>query len=407
MKVALLTLGTRGDVQPYAVLGKTLKDRGHQVILATGKNFSSLANAYGLDFTPVEADFQELINSSEGNAMMKNPLTARKHFRAILQPMMVQAMRTFYEVARGADCVLYHVKSMADYFADQFPGKMIRANVVPAILPTSAFPNPVFSALSIPGFLNRFTYKLADFGLAMMNPAVRSFRIAEGLDPKVREAGRPIELYGISESFLPKPLDFPDHVFFTGFWQSESDEPLASDITAFVSSGKKTVVVTFGSMPLRTRFDLSEGLRTMGKELDINILVVKGWGLETDGSYDDDSFKVVAGAPFDKLFRTVDGVVHHGGIGTLSACLRAGVPSLSCPVAYPVGDQYFWGNRAYEVGCAVKPIPLSGLDLKGLKGRISGLLANETIRRNCEDMARNLAPEDGANRAAEIVESRF
>ncbi len=31
MKIALLTLGTRGDVQPYAVLGKALKDRGHEV----------------------------------------------------------------------------------------------------------------------------------------------------------------------------------------------------------------------------------------------------------------------------------------------------------------------------------------------------------------------------------------
>jgi sterol 3beta-glucosyltransferase len=31
MKIALLTLGTRGDVQPYAVLGHALKQRGHQV----------------------------------------------------------------------------------------------------------------------------------------------------------------------------------------------------------------------------------------------------------------------------------------------------------------------------------------------------------------------------------------
>lgn len=58
MKIALLTLGTRGDVQPYAILGRALIDRGHQVVLSTGKNFEALAKEYDLQFEPVEADFQ-------------------------------------------------------------------------------------------------------------------------------------------------------------------------------------------------------------------------------------------------------------------------------------------------------------------------------------------------------------
>src|SRR5688572_25586967 len=105
--------------------------------------------------------------------MMKNPFLARKHFTNIVQPMMVDAMKTFYDLSKESDCVLYHVKSLGDFFADQFPEKMIRANVVPAIEPTSQFPNPVFSSFSLPKVLNRFTYKLADLGLAMMNKAIR------------------------------------------------------------------------------------------------------------------------------------------------------------------------------------------------------------------------------------------
>ena len=48
MKIALLTLGTRGDVQPFAVLGKALQQRGHKVTLSSAKNFASLADSYGL-----------------------------------------------------------------------------------------------------------------------------------------------------------------------------------------------------------------------------------------------------------------------------------------------------------------------------------------------------------------------
>ena len=71
MNIAILTLGTRGDVQPYAVLGKALKERGHEVVLSTAKNFESLIESYGLNFLPVEADFQALLSSGEGDEVRK------------------------------------------------------------------------------------------------------------------------------------------------------------------------------------------------------------------------------------------------------------------------------------------------------------------------------------------------
>lgn len=407
MKIALLTLGTRGDVQPYAVLGKALKHNGHEVTLSTGKNFSSLAHTYGLNFIPVEADFQALINSPEGKAMMKNPFLARKHFRTIVQPMMVGAMKTFYDVAKDADRVLYHVKSLADFFADQFPKRMIRANVIPAIRPTSEFPNPVFSGLALPGFLNRFTYKLADLGLAMMNQAIRDFRQSSGLDPKFPKKIALTELYGISEAFLRKPKDFPANSFFTGFWFGDSPEDLSEDIVDFIASAGKTIVVTFGSMPFQTNFDLAQSLGKISTDLGVNVLVVKGWGFENIRVNENKSLKMIDSAPFDKLFPRVSAVVHHGGIGTLSLCLRAGVPSLSCPVIFPMGDQHFWGNHAYKKGCATKPIPIKKLDHNSLNSSITEMLSNKTIRDNCVKMAAMLRSENGLEKAVNAVESQL
>lgn len=84
MKIAILTLGTRGDVQPYAVLGQALKQRGHKVILSTAKNFEQLVKSYGVDFLPVEADFQAVLDSKEGQKMMKGNPFAIKRNSAIL-----------------------------------------------------------------------------------------------------------------------------------------------------------------------------------------------------------------------------------------------------------------------------------------------------------------------------------
>lgn len=208
MKIAILTLGTRGDVQPYAVLGRALKKRGHDVVLSTAKNFRSLITSYDLDFVPVDADFQALLTSSEGKKIRKNPFLARKQLNKFVYPMMADAFATFYDLALKSDTVLFHVKTMADSFADQFPGKMIRADVIPASQATKEFPNPVFSFLPLPGFMNRLTFKITEWGLKMWSKPVADFRKSAGLSAEFVKPDLP-SLYAISEIFLKKPSDYP------------------------------------------------------------------------------------------------------------------------------------------------------------------------------------------------------
>lgn len=46
MRIAIMAMGSRGDVQPYITLGKGLKAAGHRVRLATHENFESLVNSH-------------------------------------------------------------------------------------------------------------------------------------------------------------------------------------------------------------------------------------------------------------------------------------------------------------------------------------------------------------------------
>lgn len=406
MRIALLTLGTRGDVQPYAELAKAFYERGHHAILSSGGNFATLANQYGVDFVPVKADFHALINSQEGKAMMKNPFLARKHFKRVVQPMMIDAMQKFFELSKSVDCVLYHVKSLADFFADQFPEKMIRANVIPAIEPTSEFPNPVFSALSLPSFLNRFTYKLADLGLATMNDAIRKFRNAASLAPALPKRLLLPSVYGVSPSFLPKPGDYPGNSLFSGFWQSQSTQDLPSEVSNFLVGDRKVILVTFGSMPFETSFDFESALCEMSALLDVKIIVVRGWGF-VSSSLENESIKIIDSAPYDKLISKVDGVVFHGGIGTMAECLRAGTPFVTCPVIYPMGDQHFWGKRAFELGCSPRPVALKNVTKDILISLVREILSTNRYCDNTRRMAEYIAAEDGLGSAVEFVESKI
>jgi len=409
MKIAILTLGTRGDVQPYAVLGKALKERGHEVVLSTARNFENLVTSYGLDFVAVDLDFQELVNSKEASEIMKSPIKALrevKNLNKTIHPMMQDAFVKFYELAKHSDRVLFHIKTMADNFADQFPEKMIKTDVVPASQPTSAFPNPVFSAASLPSFLNKFTYKLTELGLKMWTKPILEFRQRVGLSKKFRKPDL-MSIYGISELLLKKPDDFPHNSFFTGFWLDNSSAELSQDLIDFIASGEPPLLITFGSMPFDNKLNIPDLINTLSKQLSIRIIVIKGWGLsDTEAFSQNQHIKVIDTAPYDKLFPLVKAVVHHGGIGTTASCLKAGKPFLTCPVLYPLGDQFFWGKVAFQKGIALYPQPIKKLRKEKFITTIKELLGNENLYKKAKEFSEKLNREDGIKKAIELIEKK-
>ena len=87
MNVAILTLGTRGDVQPYVALGAGLAGAGHEVTLVTGKGFEGLVAGRGLRFAALDLDPLELTQSPEGRAALRSPKAALRMARGLMPAM--------------------------------------------------------------------------------------------------------------------------------------------------------------------------------------------------------------------------------------------------------------------------------------------------------------------------------
>jgi len=290
-------------------------------------------------------------------------------------------------------------------FADQFPEKMIRANVIPAIERTREFGNPVFSALPLPSILNRLTYTLSDLGLSMMMNPVKKFRRSAGLPLQFKKTMIP-SLYGISEYFLPKPKDYPASTHFKGFWTTSSTTALSNDITEFLQNGPPPLLFTFGSITFDTELDLPNVINSITNALNIRVIVVKGWGLnDTEKLANNPNIKVVAYAPYDKLLPFVKAVVHHGGIGTITASLLAAKPFLTCPVLYPLGDQHFWGTIAYSKGVALKPVPLKKMTEKLMIANVKKLISTESLYANIQELSKKLQNEHGIEKTIELIEN--
>ena len=55
MKIIPLSVGTRGDIEPFLAIGKILKEKGHLVICAFPEQFRNLTEELNLQFVSLVA----------------------------------------------------------------------------------------------------------------------------------------------------------------------------------------------------------------------------------------------------------------------------------------------------------------------------------------------------------------
>ncbi|KAL6782307.1 hypothetical protein ACKKBG_A06300 [Auxenochlorella protothecoides x Auxenochlorella symbiontica] len=123
------------------------------------------------------------------------------------------------------------------------------------------------------------------------------------------------------------------------------------------------------------------------------------------------------GAPFHMLTQPVDHgtllpqcalAVHHGGAGTLHSVLLAGKPSIAIP-CIPMTDQRFWAELLIRHRVAPGPLlQISAFSAARLNKLLVKALGNlEEYTANAERLARRIYAEDGAGRAADLIEAEI
>ena len=132
-------------------------------------------------------------------------------------------------------------------------------------------------------------------------------------------------------------------------------------------------------------------------------IIATGWG-GLDADHLPDTIFKVNNVPHDWLFPKVSAVVHHGGAGTTAVGLRAGCPTLICPI---FGDQPLWGKVVYELGAGVAPIPQKKLNVENLHHAINNLLTSPSIKQKALELADKIKNEDGIAAAISVIEAEM
>lgn len=364
LRITCLTIGSRGDVQPYIALCKGLLKEGHKPKIATHAEFEPWVRQHGIDFAPVDGDPAELMRICVENGMFTYSFLkeASSKFRGWIDDLLSSAWAS----CQDSDLLIESPSAMAGiHIAEALRIPYFRAFTMPWSR-TRAYPH----AFAVPeqrmgGAYNYITYVMFDavFWRAIAGQVNRWRKNELGLKATALDKMQPNKvpfLYNYSPSVVPPPLDYPDWIRVTGYWVlNEGLDWIAPiELSGFIqkarADGKKIVYIGFGSIVVSDPSALTRTVVESVQKTDVRCILSKGWSdrlgdpasVKPEIPLPPEIFQIQA-APHDWLFSQIDAAVHHGGAGTTGASLRAGIPTIIKPF---FGDQFFFGSRVEDLG---------------------------------------------------------
>lgn len=419
MRITVMAIGSQGDVQPFAALGAGLAKAGFKVRLASHESFRELAHAGGLEFAPITGNPRDIVQGEQGQAWLQstdNYLLFLRQVSKIARGMIGKLSSDMLDGGRGSDALIYSLPlAVSGYSTAEvlgIPG--IPASLYP-LHPTRAFPSIMTPTLPLDwGPLNRLSGAgVAELFWLMVRPLLATeARTNSGLGRlplriplKAWEKRCQPFLYGYSPSVIPRPGDWSESEVVCGYWFSERHDEWKppADLLRFIESGPPPAYVGFGSMASGDSTLLTRSVLEAIRRTGLRAIFSSGWGgLKTESL--PANVLPVGHVPHDWLLPRVSMAVHHGGAGTTAAVLRAGIPSIIVPF---FADQFFWGQLVQSRGLGPSPLPHKKLSADALEQRIRTVLAADSMRQRCTDMAGKIAGEDGIATAVAAVESYF
>jgi len=415
MKVTILTVGTRGDVQPCIAFGQSLKKKGHDVHIAAPLDYKDLVEASRLNFHPIQQQFRDIYKRKSGSSYLTekiNPwhfLMGRKNK---VRPILDCIVSDLVQACTGSDIILYTILAMPAAFIANDLGVASMALCLQPLSRTQSFPNILFPSPINIGFLNYTTHFLAEKAISMVfHAAITRWRKKSGLPPtqhsfsmKYSHREYPV-LNAFSSHLVAKPPDWGKRKHINGFWFL--DTPISSykpshDLIHFLKNGDTPVCISFGSMndtrvEKRIRLCLS-ALQKIGKRA---VLIAGKSGFQKSDLPESENTIVIEEVSHQWLFSRVSAVIHHGGAGTVAAAVRAAVPSIIIPFFF---DQNFWGKRLTSLGVGPKPISEKELSVEAIAQTVTTSVEEKKFQLKLEKLSRKVSEEKGLENAVKAFE---
>ncbi|KAH6574734.1 hypothetical protein BASA62_002321 [Batrachochytrium salamandrivorans] len=413
MHITCLTIGTRGDVQPYIALCKAFMADGHVCRLATHLEYQDWIEGFGIEFRPVQGNPAELMQLCVDNGLFTVSFIreAMGKFRGWVDELLVSC----WDAVQGTDLLIESPTAMGGIHCAEKMGIPYFAAFPMPWTRTRAYPHPfAVPEYHLGGGYNLMTHALVEQIFQKgVSPQVNRWR-RQMLEMPSMNLGLLSEhkmpfLYSFSPSVVPQPPDWQDWIHTCGYWFLDSPEhnwEAPESLLEFMNKGSKPIYIGFGSIVVPDPDALTRTIIDAVKKAGVRAIFSKGWSVRLAKAPTSDSDTPIVypdciypldKAPHDWLFPLMAGVVHHGGAGTTAAGIRGGVPTLIHPF---FGDQYFWADRVQELGVGLS---LRKLTVDKLSAALVTLASDHKMRERAVLLGERVRGESGVANAVQYV----
>lgn len=398
MKVALTTVGSRGDVQPYIALGLELQRNGHSVTILTHPWAKKIVNFYGLTHVSVGDDIDINYSAKQFVENSSNTLSGFKFALNFIFDTLRNCHQDFLSALKDYDLIIGH-GIVGEAEAEILGKPFIAVSIAPMGLPKEYWRSKnIIKELGI--YLSN---KI--MGAIFGKPYMR-FRRDIGASPLI---SRGIEKHPYL-ALIPMPLflqkpnpNWKDSTEITGFFFAETPNNYTppSDLLKFISNGEKPILVTFGSMfhnheqTTRLYATVRDALMRSGSRA---ILIMPD--LEEKEIAIPDNIFLAKQIPYSWLLKQVVLVVHHFGFGTTAEVLKAGLPSIPIPHIF---DQKIRASALHKSGYAYRPLNINKVNGNMISDAIIQVNNNHEMKRKCMDAGTIISNEKGTGKAVELI----
>jgi rhamnosyltransferase subunit B len=415
-RILITTLGSLGDLHPYIALGLELRDRGHEIVFVTIKDYQAKIEAIGFEFQPLGEDYMNVGDPEMVAMMMDRHKGTERVFKDYLMVNLRDNYHHLLAAAKGVDFMVAHEV----VFAAPLVAEMLKIDWATGILAPGSFfsaydpfvlpPYPFVGKFRWMGpKVNRLIRDASKIVTRNWGNPVRQLRQELGLAPI---AGNPIIDAKYSPELVlalfssvigaPQP-DWPPHTAQTGFpvYDGGSDRSLSDELERFLAAGAPPIVFTLGSAAVVAPgrfFEVS-----IEAAIRLNRRAVLLIGDNTPPENLPPELIAIDYAPYSQLFARAAAIVHQGGIGTTAQGLRSGRPTLIMPYSHDQPDN---AARAERLGVS-RTISREKYTIDRAVRELSALLTDPSYAARAVEVGRIVSAEDGVNLACETILSRL
>lgn len=405
MKVLLIAIGTRGDIEPFLAMAELLVKNNEKVICCFPEQFREITTACGFPFAPLSAEFLETLDSKEGIIAMGGKANFIEKIKAyfILYKRSIRVSKIMCSQQKELidnvkpDKIIYHIKACYPMLYEvEHPTKTILLSPIPYMVhPTEAHAHIGFKNMG--SFINKLSYKLANYGLSNNIKTV-----SKGLfNPKLINTKKILSalaqtktVYTISPFLFNRSKSWSNKVRILGY--HERNKALhwtpSNELLEFIKTHKGIALITFGSMVNEAPKEKTEMIVRVLKKLKIPAIISAGYGgliaLENNTS---STIHYVSNIPYDWLLPQIDFMMHHGGSGTTHMAMKYACPSVIIP---HIIDQFLWNEINHERGLGPKGVSIRKLNEKVLEVLLHDLISNTRYKENAQIASKAIQAED-------------